>query len=150
MKTATSDLVHSLTRVAVIGQGVIQAAKNDTATGQCLQRRKAETLSHAASTPVLRRVVEVDRGTIEEVNQVIHPSDLHLHHEPGLPQRWNQTAQHIGTAFSGLHQHINWSTLTGRTISSIEPDRLQSIRDQEQGITRSPVTPIAQGVSADG
>ena len=51
---ATTDLMNGTTGIAVVGQGMIQAAEHNTATGQSLQRRQPETLGHSSAAPVLR------------------------------------------------------------------------------------------------
>ena len=50
----TTDLMHGVARVAMVRQGVIQAAEYNAATGQRLQRWQSEALGHATSAPVIR------------------------------------------------------------------------------------------------
>ena len=54
IKPPTTDLMHGVTRVAVVRQGVIQTAEHNASTGQRLQRGQSKALCHAAAAPVLR------------------------------------------------------------------------------------------------
>ena len=54
MQPPTTDLMHGMTWIAVVSQGVIQAAEHNASTGQRLQRRQSKALGHAAAAPVLR------------------------------------------------------------------------------------------------
>ena len=93
--------------IEVVGESMVEAAEHHAAAGQGFDRGQAKTLTHAATTPVGSGVVEVNSRTIEQVNEVIHPTALHFHPQAAGPKSRHQPLQHIAAALALLHQHIN-------------------------------------------
>ena len=109
---------------------MVQAAEHHTATGHRLERRQAKPLADATTTPVLGRVVQINRGAIEQSNKVLHPARLHLHAETRLPQSRHQLVAHIATALTGLHQHVDRARLRQIAITTLQPGLIEGIRQE--------------------
>ena len=107
LQGSLADLMSRDTRRQAVGKGVVEAAEQHTATGQGFQRWQPKALTHSPASPILRRVVEVDLGAVEQVNQILHPAVLHLHSQSLGFQRWHQLFENVGTALTLLHQYID-------------------------------------------
>ncbi len=134
---------------------MIKAAEHHAATGQRLQGRKTKTLTHPTTTPKLGRVIEINLGAVEQLHKVIDPAALDLYSQSLRLQGRHQLIQHIGTAFTKLHQYIDRPLRAGalrcRTGARppVDPVRFESIGHQKQWITGRTISPITEGVSTN-
>ena len=121
---------------------MIQAGEHHAATGQRLQGRQPETLTHPSLVPVVGGVVEVNLAAVEQVLQVVHPALLYMDPQPSLPQRWHQGVEHVGAGLAALHQHVKVTDAT-----TVVEGRIHGIGQQKQGIARRLCSPVGHGVT---
>ena len=147
------DLMGALPRREGVGQRMVEAAEDHTATGHRLQGRQTKAFADPCRAPVLRRVIEHHLGAVEQADQIIDPTALHLNAETLLPQRRHESVQHIAAAFALLHQHIHRPRRNGITaispVTPREPHRRQGIGEQKQGVPRCAIAPVPQRVATD-
>ena len=95
------------TWIQSVSQRMVEAAEHHAAAGEGLQGGKTKALGHAATAPIVRRVVENHLGAVKEIHQVIDPSGLNLNTQtPGL-KSGNQLLQDIGTVLTLLDENID-------------------------------------------
>ena len=127
---------------------MVQAAEHHTAASQGLQGGQSESLRDAATTPVIRRVIQHNLGAVEQIHQVLNPSGLHLNPEALGLQGRNQLLQDIVAGLALLHQDVNAALSITAPLSPLQPLGTQGIGNQAKRITRSTVTPVTEGVAA--